>query len=410
MPTYDYSNPDDADAEAIRQKMALAAMITQQGMSQAPVYSNKAGIAKMLTAALGGYQMQQAQGEHKALAERSSAANSAEIQQVLSTAEGGNAGKLARLLAGSKNPEYRKMGLAMALKEKDQKEEEYGTTPQPGIGPGGIPVMAVFGKRGGMKIIPGLMPPEKYHTVNGALVAEPRAPGATVTPAYEGQSPEIREFEGLLKAAGIDSKSPEGQALFKAVAEKKGTHPPSAQIKVNSYTPASETAQAEFMKSTRATYDALKQAPVALESIEKAKALIPGARGFMGPGGDGMLEAAKFMNNRLGFKIDTEGVKSAEELRTRIFFNVMDNLKKMDAQPSEMQQKLMMDALGKLGTDPNALPAVLDAFAEAIRGKVALHNREADGAAKRGVKFPFDPIIPIGGTALEDALKQYGPR
>jgi hypothetical protein len=178
---------------------------------------------------------------------------------------------------------------------------------------------------------------------------------------------------------------------------------------VNSFTPASEEAQRDFIKSTRTTYDSLKQAPVALESIEKAKALIPQARGFMGPGGDSLLEAAKFMNNRLGMSINTEGVKSAEELRTRIFFNVMDNLKKMDAQPSEMQQRLMMDALGKLGTDPNALPQVLDAFAGAIRGKVDLHNKEVQGAITRGVKFPYDPLISLPEAKPAAPAREAGP-
>lgn len=184
---------------------------------------------------------------------------------------------------------------------------------------------------------------------------------------------------------------------------------------VNAFAPASEEAQRDFIKSTRATYDQLKQAPVALESIEKAKTLIPSAKGFMGPGGETLLDAAKFLNNRIpGMSINTEGVKSAEELRTRIFFNIMDNLKKMDAQPSQMQQQIMMESLGKLGTDPNALPAVLDAFADVIKGKVQLHNTEVEGAIKRGVKFPYDPVIkmqaqqPSGMTGMPPAARHKG--
>lgn len=164
---------------------------------------------------------------------------------------------------------------------------------------------------------------------------------------------------------------------------------------VNAYTPASEEAQRDFIKSTRTTFDQLKQAPVALESIDKAKTLIPSAKGFMGPGGETLLDAAKFLNNRVGTNINTEGVKNAEELRTRIFFNIMDNLKKMDAQPSQQQQQIMQEALGKLGTDPNALPQVLDAFADVIKGKVDLHNKEVRGAIQRGVKFPYDPIVTL---------------
>lgn len=164
---------------------------------------------------------------------------------------------------------------------------------------------------------------------------------------------------------------------------------------VNAYAPASEEAQKELMKSTRVTYDQLKQAPVMLDSIEKAIALVPGAKGFMGTGGETLLEATKFLNNRLGLSIATEGIKNAEELRTRIFFNILDNLKKMDAQPSQQQQLIMQESLGKLGTDPNALPSVLNAFADVLKGKIALHNEEVQSAIKTGVKFPYDPIIKL---------------
>ena len=183
-----------------------------------------------------------------------------------------------------------------------------------------------------------------------------------------------------------------------------------SQTIVNSYTPASEEAQKKFMDSSKTSYDALKLAPQALENIEKAKQLIPAASGFMGPGGETMLEAAKFLNNRLGLSIDTEGIKSAEELRSRIFFNIMDSLKKMDAQPSELQQKIMQESLGKLGTDPSALPGVLDAFADAIRGKVGLYNKEVEGAQRNGVKFPYDPIIQLPEPAKAQPNQAGAPQ
>lgn len=179
------------------------------------------------------------------------------------------------------------------------------------------------------------------------------------------------------------------------------------QQNVNAYAPASEEAQKDFIKSTRATYDQLKHAPSLLNNIEAAKALIPGAKGFMGTGGETLLEATKFLNNRLGMNINTEGVKDAEELRSRIFFNIMDNLKKMDAQPSQQQQQVMQESLGKLGTDPNALPGVLDAFADVIRDKVDLHNTEVGNAIARGVKFPYDPTVKLQSRATK--IRRYNP-
>lgn len=164
---------------------------------------------------------------------------------------------------------------------------------------------------------------------------------------------------------------------------------------VNTQLPASEEAQKDFMKSSRETYDQLKQVPATLQNIEKTKALIPGARNFMGPGGETLLQAAKFLNDRLGTQIDTKGVKSAEELRTRMFFQVMDLLKKVDAQPSQLQQLIMQRSFGNLGTDPNAMSDMLDAYAEVLRNKVGLYNTEVQGAGQRGVKFPYDPVIKL---------------
>ena len=205
----------------------------------------------------------------------------------------------------------------------------------------------------------------------------------------------IEKFTEVMKLAGVDPQSDEGKKWAAQYMETIASHakPNVTNLNVNAFTPASVEAQKEQMKSTRTTFDQLKQAPVLLENIDKAKELIPKAKGFMGTGGETLLEAAKFMNNRLGTTINTEGIKSAEELRSRIFFNIMDNLKKMDAQPSQMQQQIMQDSLGKLGTDPNALANVLDAYGDTVRGKIELHNTEVDSAEKRGVKFPYDPRI-----------------
>jgi hypothetical protein len=164
---------------------------------------------------------------------------------------------------------------------------------------------------------------------------------------------------------------------------------------VNTMLPASEEAQKEFIKESRVTHAALKQAPVVLDNIDKAKALVSQAKGFMGAGGESVLQAASFLNNRLGTNIDTKGVTSAEELRSRLFLGILDNLKKLDSQPSQQQQAALQVALGSIGTDPTALPRVLDVFAETVRQKVDLYNEEVQSAEGRGVKFPYNPVIKL---------------
>jgi hypothetical protein len=162
---------------------------------------------------------------------------------------------------------------------------------------------------------------------------------------------------------------------------------------VNTQIPASEEAQKEFMKEARVTFNTLKSAPSVLANMEEAKKLIPSAKGFMGPGGEPMLKAASFLNNRLGTNIATEGITDATVLRSRLFTGVIENLRKLDAQPTQSQQQVLQDAIGNLGTDPNALPRVLDAFGDILREKVGSYNSEVKDAESRGVKFPYNPVI-----------------
>jgi hypothetical protein len=199
------------------------------------------------------------------------------------------------------------------------------------------------------------------------------------------------DFERLLSQSGLPKD--DQTALIRQRLRKDVTHPPGVDVKVNAYVPASEKAQSEYMAESRATFNTLKNAQPTLDNIEKAKKLIPGALGFMGPGGQPLLTAASFLNSRLGTSIDTKGVTDTTELRSRLFFGILDNLKKLDSQPTAKQQEVLQEALGGIGTDPAALPRVLDAFGESIRTKVNLYNQDVTEAEARGVKFPYRPQI-----------------
>jgi hypothetical protein len=174
---------------------------------------------------------------------------------------------------------------------------------------------------------------------------------------------------------------------------KSGAQQISVETKVNAFVPASEQAQKDYIGNIAEERKALRNAPDTLANISEARKLIPSAATFMGTGGEPLLAAASFLNNRLGFGIKTEGVRDATVLRTRLFESILENLKKLDSQPSQEQQRVMQQALGSLGTDPNALPLVLDKMEEAVRSRVDRYNVDVAEAEKRGVKFPFRPQI-----------------
>jgi hypothetical protein len=168
-----------------------------------------------------------------------------------------------------------------------------------------------------------------------------------------------------------------------------------AQTNVNAFTPASVEAQKQFIQDVAKERSVLRTAPDTIKNIEAAKKLIPTASTFMGKGGEPLLAAASFLNNRLGFGISTQGVTDATVLRTRLFEGILDNLKKLDSQPSQEQQRVLSEALGNLGTDPAALEQILNRIAETVTDRVDRFNIDVTESEARGVKFPFKPQITL---------------
>jgi hypothetical protein len=199
---------------------------------------------------------------------------------------------------------------------------------------------------------------------------------------------DIKNYEEALKGGFKGSFYDYQAALKKAGAQ-------SSTVKVDAFVPASEQAQVEYVKEISATRRALANAADTIKNVEAAKALIPTASTFMGTGGEPLLAAASFLNNRLGFSIATRGITDATELRTRLFEGILDNLKKLDSQPSQEQQRVLGEALGNLGTDPSALPRILDRIEETMRDRVGRYNQDVTEAENRGVKFPYKPQIDL---------------
>jgi hypothetical protein len=197
-----------------------------------------------------------------------------------------------------------------------------------------------------------------------------------------------------LIALGRPVNDPDVVAYTKLI-NKLTTHTPSAQQNVYAFTPASVKAQEQFVQAASDERKVLRNAPDTLANIDAAIKLIPTASTFMGTGGEPLLAAASFLNNRLGFGISTQGVTDATVLRTRLFEGILDNLKKLDSQPSQEQQRVLSEALGNLGTDPAALKQILNRIGETVRSRVDRFNTDVTDAETRGVKFPFTPQIKL---------------
>lgn len=188
-------------------------------------------------------------------------------------------------------------------------------------------------------------------------------------------------------AAGIEMMTPTGTTL----ATRKAP-PKSAGVTINTGDKGNLLATGAVVDSLVKTRDSLAQAPVLWQNLEEAKALIPKAKGFMGAGGEFSLEAASFLNNRFGTDIDVKGVKNATELRSRMFQGIVSTLKQLDSNPSQSQQAALQQALGGLGTDPNAMENVINVAQDIISGRVERYNRDATKASQK-LDFPIDMPI-----------------
>lgn len=205
---------------------------------------------------------------------------------------------------------------------------------------------------------------------------------------------------------------------YDAAIAKATTHQPAPTsiTKIENFEPANTQLQKGSADALMKNFENLQNIPSTLGALRQAKTLAQN-NPFVGSMGDSKLEVAKFFNNNLGTSISPQQVANAETLKSALFVNVMDNLKKMDAQPSEMQQKMMMDSMGRLTTDPKALPQILDLWTNILESKAKEHNRRVSEAKKNGATFLYDISVntapseikmPTPADIAAEAQRRYG--
>jgi hypothetical protein len=168
-------------------------------------------------------------------------------------------------------------------------------------------------------------------------------------------------------------------------------------VNLHAFEPYLNKVQGKMGESLVGEFDTLKSIPAQIAQLDKVASLAP--KSFAGNLGQQKLEGAKFLNNTLGLNVATDKIQNTEQLNTVLFTNIMENLKKMDASPSQMQQAEMQKGLGSIATDPQALPKVVNIYKEILLDKAKEHNRRVNesmsGPAK--ARYAYDITIPIPG-------------
>ena len=212
----------------------------------------------------------------------------------------------------------------------------------------------------------------------------------TAQQQLERSRPSIEFRDTAAGVEGIDV-SPYSPTYKKTVIQRGAAPKPPGAV-INIADKGNIAATEGVVGSLIRTRESLAQAPTLWQNLEDAKPLIKEAKGFMGAGGELALDAASFLNNRFGTNIDTQGVKTATELRSRMFQGIVSTLKQLDSNPSQSQQAALQQALGGIGTDPSALENVINVAQDIISGRVERYNKDATKASQR-LDFPIDMPI-----------------
>jgi hypothetical protein len=167
---------------------------------------------------------------------------------------------------------------------------------------------------------------------------------------------------------------------------------------VLSQLPFKEQIQKEAASGLMKNFETLQNVPSALANMDKMVALSKQPI-YAGVGGETKLQIAKLFNNNFGTNIAPETVKNTEEFKSAAYMGIMDNLKKTDSNPTMAQQNALKEAIGSLGTDPAAIPRVVNVMRDVLVNKATQHNELVRQTMQRGVEYPYSIEVPLPPSA-----------
>jgi len=169
-------------------------------------------------------------------------------------------------------------------------------------------------------------------------------------------------------------------------------------LNVQNQLPFKEQIQKEAASGLMKNFETLQNVPSALANMDKMIALSKQPI-YAGVGGETKLQIAKLFNNNFGTNISPETVKNTEEFKSAAYMGIMDNLKKTDSNPTMAQQNALKEAIGSLGTDPAAIPRVVNVMRDVLVNKATQHNELVRQTMQRGVEYPYSIEVQLPKAA-----------
>ena len=169
-------------------------------------------------------------------------------------------------------------------------------------------------------------------------------------------------------------------------------------MNVQNQLPFKEQIQKGAAEGLIKNFETLQNIPSTLQNMDKMVKLSQQPI-YAGVGGETKLQTAKFLNNNFGTNISPDKIGNTEEFKSAAYMGIMENLKKTDSNPTMAQQNALKDAIGSLGTDPSALPRVVNVMRDVLINKAENHNRLVQQTIQNGVQYPYSIEIPLPKAA-----------
>lgn len=168
-------------------------------------------------------------------------------------------------------------------------------------------------------------------------------------------------------------------------------------LNVTNQLPFKEQIQKEAATGLMKNFETLQNIPSTLKNMDKMVALSKQPI-YGGVGGESKLQIAKLLNNNFGTNIGEKEIANTEEFKAAAYMGIMDNLKKTDSNPTLAQQNALKEAIGSLGTDPSAIPRVVNVMRDVLINKAQQHNTLVQQTMQNGVQYPYSIEIPLPKT------------
>jgi hypothetical protein len=169
-------------------------------------------------------------------------------------------------------------------------------------------------------------------------------------------------------------------------------------LNVQNQLPFKEQIQKEAASGLMKNFETLQNIPSTLQNMDKMVKLSQQPI-YAGVGGETKLQIAKLLNNNFGTNLGQKEIGNTEEFKSAAYQGILENLKKTDSNPTMAQQNALKDAIGSLGTDPSALPRVVNVMRDVLINKAEQHNKLVQQTMQNGVQYPYSIEVPLPKAA-----------